>query len=59
MCRWNCEKLAEVFAMVLPDAAVLQQGIKDFDDAFEAAYLATMRRKVCGVVRAADGSECD
>ena len=45
ICKWNCEKLAEALAPLLP----LQKSkviLKNFDEEYERSYLNKMRQKV-------------
>ncbi|KAK9842567.1 hypothetical protein WJX81_006471 [Elliptochloris bilobata] len=45
VCRWNCEKLAEALAPVLP-ASRSRAEVDVFDREFDRCYWATMRRKL-------------
>lgn len=53
MCRWNCGKLAEALAPLLPPATAKKILDDSFDAAFEAEYMAGMRRKL-GLVGACE-----
>ena len=48
MCRWNCQRLFDMFQPCLPDDAEVEALLKQrFDAEFEDAHLRGMRRKVC------------
>ena len=46
-CRWNCERLFDVWRTELPAGTTVEPLLKtEFDEPFEAEYLSIMRRKV-------------